>query len=129
MMELKGLADSIQTGNYFKKGSNEYERDLDEGFELMSQYILGERPDSEWIDLEWTASIQNRPDKLDAVQQKLMTSLRALFSNMKTDTSYVFEYIVVDDKGRELRKFVHLTPQNTKIVADLLQNRPRLINS
>ena len=104
---LQWLFDEARNEDFFNRDVEEHERQLDEGFEQLKQYINDETlTQPNWIDIEWTALLQDKPDKLTAIQNKLLESLRSLFANMKTDKHYLFQYKVINDRGETVIKHV-----------------------
>ena len=107
----------------------EYKGYLGIAFRKMEQYVSDEtQHDVDWINLEPTASFQLNEKELKDIETQLLSLLRELLGTMKTDTSYVFEYQIVDEKGKIQNRFVHLSPQNTKILVDLLKDRGLIIS-
>ena len=102
---------------------------LEDAFEKLAQYVADENlHDVDWVNLEPTVSFQSNEKVLGVIQEKLLSLLRTLLETIKTDKSYMFEYQVVDEKGNTQNRFIHLTPENTKLMADLLKDRGLIIS-
>ena len=112
-----------------KQTFDQYMTSLDEAYRKQSEYVHNtSQRESEWINLEPTVSFQAKEDELNAIKEKLLTKTRELFSTMKTDTAYVFQYQLVDDQGNTDTRDIQLTQRNTKAVLELLENRGLLIS-
>ena len=102
---------------------------LEGAFEKLTQYVTDENlQDVDWVNLEPTVTFQSNEKVLGVIQEKLLTLLRTLLGSITTDKSYMFEYQVVDEKGNTQNRFIHLTPENTKLLSDLLKNRGLIIS-
>ena len=114
---------------YDRKNSPEekYKNYLNTGFEKLTQYVQDiTQHDVEWINLEPTSRFQHElylPD----IQSQLLNSVKSLLGLINADVAYVFEYQIVNENGDTQNRCIHLTPQNTQLIIDLLENRGLLI--
>ena len=70
---LQWLFDEARNEDYFHRDIEEHQRKLDEGFEQLKQYVNDEtQTKPNWIDIEWTALLQDKEDKLTTIQNKLL---------------------------------------------------------
>ena len=76
--------------------------------------------DPHWINLDWTAAAEFQQES-KRISEELIKQMHQLFGKMLPSEYYLFQYKLVDDRGREEIRQVTLTEQNVKLLIDQLE--------
>ena len=100
----------------------EQQGDLEEQFEGIEEYMDGKRNKPPYIDLEWTAKYDKNDPIIRDVSGCIKHWLEEWLKRTTSDRHYIFRYTILDEHGEEKTRNIHLTPDNIRMLLELLDN-------
>ena len=86
----------------------------------IDDYIEGKRDAPPMVNLEWTAKYDRTDDNIRMLMEDLKEWLEDWLHKTSSDRNYIFQYVILDETGKEQTRNIHLTPANISKLLELL---------